>query len=45
MVKEFNALKRTDFKLEDFCTNEEIEHLKQYLDSEGRPLGSIPLGK
>ena len=45
MLKKFNALKRTNFKLEDFCTNDEIEHLKQYLNNEGRPLAIIPLGK
>ena len=45
MIKEFNALKRTNFKLEDFCTTHEIDHLKQYVDGEGRPLSLIPLGK
>ena len=43
MVKEFNALKRTNYKLEDFCLSDEIEKLKNFLDREGRPLDSLPL--
>ena len=43
MIRQFNALKGTKFVLADFCNNREIETLKKYLDSDGKPISNISL--
>ena len=43
MIRQFNALKNTKFVLADFCNTREVETLKKYLDSDGKPIASIPL--
>ena len=43
MLRQFNALKNSNFKLSDFCTNDEIEKLRNYLNSNGFPYDWVPL--
>ena len=37
MLRQFNSLKHSNFTLSDFCTNYEINQLKDYLSSDGTP--------
>ena len=43
MLRQYNSLKHSNFTLSDFCTDYEINLLKNYLRSDGVPHEWVPL--